>query len=116
MTMKVYILKENGDYKAGFEGFVERKVGVQLCQNKVAVPWCQKDRVSPADRKAIRKAEVDAEKAAKKAEDDKEKAAKKAADEKAEAKKAELLKKKDEPKEKAYSKVVKKRSKAYKKQ
>ena len=46
MTMKVIILKDHGDYKAGFEGFVPRTLGRSLCDQSVAIPFCTK-RKSP---------------------------------------------------------------------
>ena len=65
MTMKIVILKDSGEHKAGYEGFVPRPLGIRLCKGKMAVPWCQKDRISPAEKSAITKAKKLAEKEAK---------------------------------------------------
>ena len=120
MTMKMFFLKDVGEYKAGYEGFIDRTLGKKLCSEKVAVPWCMKDRVSPAERKAIKKARAKA-----KAEEKAEARAKAKAKEKAEAearakekadKAKELLEKRDEEKIKTtVSKKAWTRSKAVKK-
>ena len=102
MTMKLLILKDSGDYKAGYEGFVPRPIGKKMCQEKVAVPWSMRDRISKADAKAIKKADAEAEKATKKKEKEekaKEEKAKKTKRVEAEkVKAAKLLQERDEPK------------------
>ncbi len=108
MTMKLLILKDSGDYKAGFEGFVPRPIGKKMCQEKTAVPWSMRDRISKADVKALKQVEADEKRAAKKkAKEEKareeEAKEKKAKEEKAKADK--LLKESLEPKaENAFSK------------
>jgi hypothetical protein len=98
MTMKLLVLKDSGDYKAGYEGFVPRPIGKKMCQEKTAVPWSMRDRISKADVKALKQVEADAKRAAKK----------KAKEEKAKEEKAkgdELLKESLKPKaETAFSK------------
>ena len=93
MTMKILVLKDSGDYKAGFEGFIPRPLGKKMCQEKTAVPWSMKDRISPAEKSATPKAKNLEKKEAKK----------KAKEEKAKADK--LLKESTKPKaENAFSK------------
>jgi len=91
MTMKIVILKDSGEYKAGFEGFVPRPLGSKLCKEKVAVPWCMKDRISPAEKSAITKAKKLAEKELKRIAREKKVMAEK-------AKAAKLLKAREIPK------------------
>lgn len=43
MSMRVVFLKDHGDYKAGFEGFIPRPLGKAVCKQNVAIPWCMKD-------------------------------------------------------------------------
>ncbi len=43
MSMRVVFLKDHGDFKAGFEGFIPRPLGKAVCQQNVAIPWCMKD-------------------------------------------------------------------------
>ncbi len=87
MSMKVVFLKDYMEYKAGFEGFIPRTLGSRLCDQKVTVPWCMKDRISPAEKAAITKAKNLAEKEAKRKakEEKKAKAERKAKAEKAKA-------------------------------
>jgi len=42
MSMRVVFLKDHGDFKAGFEGFIPRILGKTVCQQNVAIPWCTK--------------------------------------------------------------------------
>ena len=88
MSMKVVFLKDSGEYKAGFEGFIPRPLGSKLCREKVAVPWCMKDRVSPAEKSAITKAKKAREKKIKEEEKAKEKRAQEKKEKKAKEKKA----------------------------
>ena len=119
MTMKLLILKDSGDYKAGYEGFVPRPIGKKMCQEKTAVPWSMRDRISKADVKALKQVEADEKRAAKKkVKEEKAKAeAEKEAEEKAaEKEKADkLLKDKEMAKsEKAVSKKANARSREVK--
>ena len=108
MTMKIFFLKDTGKYKAGYEGFIDRTLGKKLCQEGVAVPWCKKDKISPAQAKAMKKAEAEAKRIAK--EKEKEEKAK-AQKEKAEK----LLKDREKAEsEKAVSKKAKIRGRAVK--
>jgi len=51
--MRVVFLKDHGDYKAGFEGFIPRPLGKAVCQQNVAIPWCTKD-ANPEYKKLIK--------------------------------------------------------------
>ena len=42
MSMRVVFLKDHGDFKAGFEGYIPRILGKSVCQQNVAIPWCTK--------------------------------------------------------------------------
>ena len=41
MSMRVVFLKEYGDYKTGFQGFIPRQLGRRLCQQGITIPWSE---------------------------------------------------------------------------
>ena len=64
MSMRVVFLKDHGDYKEGFQGFISRQLGRRLCQQMITIPWSEfkpkrkKPKLKPRKKAVSKKVET----------------------------------------------------------